>query len=163
MLKVRSAEEAIAMAKEMCSRHRSMVLEIGPHCTPRDVALKILLEELHQGEPTAKKIQRAMNQVKQQQATLSSSEQPSAGLDDNAPTSDSNFAAANLRNCPYCTEPSSRYCKETGRRHQNSEERAMTLWKKLYRRFALASQFVSSARLAKKNTCVEDYSVELDF
>ena len=66
------------------------------------------------------------------------------------------------RTCIYCNEPSSRYCKETGRRHENAEERANRQWKTMFRQLAMASQFVNKARLNKPNTCVEDFGIELD-
>ena len=64
--------------------------------------------------------------------------------------------------CFYCNEPTSRFCKETGRRHENGTEKAIRQWRRIYRQLALASSFVSSARLAKVNTCVEEYTIELN-
>jgi hypothetical protein len=159
MLKVRSTEEALVLAKEMCSRHHDLIQGVGPSKTARDIAMAILLEELQTGEPIAKQVQQS--NIGQQQVYPFSAG-GSGGGTDTAPTSPTS-GGRNVRGCPYCSEPSSRYCKETGRRHQNAEERALLYWKRCYRQFALASQFVSSARLAKKNTCVEDYAVELDF
>ncbi|CUG85644.1 Hypothetical protein, putative [Bodo saltans] len=165
MLKVRSTEEALVLAKEMCSRHHDLIQGIGPSKTARDIAMAILLEELQTGEPIAKQVQQS-NIGQQQAYPFSAGGGGGAGFNggggtDTAPTSPT--SGRNVRGCPYCSEPTSRYCKETGRRHQNAEERALLYWKRCYRQFALASQFVSSARLAKKNTCVEDYAVELDF
>lgn len=158
MLKVRSTEEALVLAKEMCSRHQDLIQSVGPAKTARDIAMSILLEELQLGEPIAKQVQQS-SATQQHYASASGGGDTAAGI--TSPTSGG--ANRTLRSCPYCSEPTSRYCKETGRRHQGAEERALLYWKRCYRQFALASQFVSSARLAKKNTCVEDYAVELDF
>lgn len=68
-----------------------------------------------------------------------------------------------LEACPYCNEAWSRFCKETGRRHETSEERAERRWKHLFRRMSLAASFIDNSRLQKKNTCEEDYSVEIVF
>lgn len=64
--------------------------------------------------------------------------------------------------CAYCSEPTSRYCKETGRRHETSAQRAVRQWRTIYRQLQCTLQFIDSARLTKPNSCVEDFSVELD-
>jgi hypothetical protein len=68
-----------------------------------------------------------------------------------------------LSRCPYCNEPSSRFCKETGRRHETRDEAAERRWRHLYRQMVVASSFISMARLSKKNTCEVDDTVELVF
>lgn len=70
--------------------------------------------------------------------------------------------ASRLEACAYCNEPSSRYCKETGRRHETSGERATRLWRTIFRQLQCASHFIDTARLNKPNSCVEDYAVELN-
>ena len=71
--------------------------------------------------------------------------------------------ASNLQSCPYCKEPTSRFCKETGRRHETPEEKANRRWKHIFRQYSLASSFVSNVRLSKKNTCLDQEAVELVF
>ena len=71
--------------------------------------------------------------------------------------------ASNLSQCPYCKEPASRFCKETGRRHETPEEKANRRWKHIFRQYSLASSFVSNVRLSKKNTCLDQDAVELIF
>lgn len=155
MMQVRNTEEALVLAKEMCARHNDLVQEVGPRFTARDIALRILLEEMQADEPTAKRVRAALNTA--QKLSHDGAPQTGSTAATTQPPPESTFQ------CPYCTEPSSRYCKETGRRHQSPEQRALEYWRKIYRRFALASQFITSARLSKRNSCIEDYSVELDF
>ncbi len=71
--------------------------------------------------------------------------------------------ASRLESCPYCQEPSSRFCKETGRRHETTDEKGERRWKHIFRQLSLASSFVSNVRLSKKNTCLESEGVELIF
>lgn len=172
MLRVRNLDEAILLAKELCRRHEGLVQSVGPTNTARDIATRILLEELQSGEPTANEL-RSRN-APPAGSVLPRKRDPTSPTSHTAPTllvtsgnktllAEEQQSLLEGRLCPYCTEPTSRYCKETGRRHQTQKERLLFLWKRLYRHYSLASQFVTAARLAKKNTCVEDYTVELDF
>lgn len=68
-----------------------------------------------------------------------------------------------LAECPYCKEPASRFCKESGRRHETPEEKANRRWKHIFRQMAMMSSFVSNVRMKKKNTCIENGAVELSF
>lgn len=66
-----------------------------------------------------------------------------------------------LAECPYCDTPFTKFCHESGRRHETPEEKAERRWKHLFRQMAMMSSFVSNVRLSKKNTMVEEASVEL--
>ncbi len=170
MFKVRSAEEAMIMAKELCGRHAGLVKGLGVAGSAREVALKILLHELQQGEPVAKAVlARPVVGTSAVAAAPSSSsaDQPGGSNKGDAAkpkivheTIIVDFSA--MRQCAYCTEPTSRFCKETGRRHGTKEERALVTWKKMYRQLQIASQFVNSARLGRGNTCTEGDSIEID-
>jgi len=171
MFKVRNAEEAMILAKELCQRHGAIIKGIGSSQTARDAALRILLSEIQAGEPVAKGV--ASRPLAVGVPVGSSSGQNTTTpqkLSAIKPQSRNNNNASEvpkvdysaMRKCTYCNEPTSRYCKETGRRHGSSEERALLRWKAIYRQLANASHFVSTARLSKPNTCVEDYAVQLD-
>eukprot|EP00759_Apiculatamorpha_spiralis_P006091 PhF_6_TR13593/c0_g1_i1/m.21749 len=71
-------------------------------------------------------------------------------------------SCSSLKACPYCDEPSTRFCKESGKRHETPEERAKRRWRTTFRQLATANKFVSFARLQKVNTCAEVFTVNLD-
>ena len=175
MFDVQSADDALRVARELCTRHAGIV-DAGSDREARDIALRVVLAEVMSpgsttevGSPEAK---RHFDREPSSQATPN----PSRALN-NTPSpkylSPTGKAPSTLRSrksssargeeCFYCTEPGSRYCKETGRRHETVQQRASRQWRQLYRQMALASTFVSTARLAKVNTCVEEYAIDLNF
>lgn len=99
-------------------------------------------------------------QQQQQQRMKSRKNDDDHDTDDVAPAG---VKASKLSECPYCKEPASRFCKETGRRHETPDEKAERRWKHVFRQLSLASSFVSNVRLSKKNSCIEDQGVELIF
>ena len=164
MFKVRNAEEAMIIAKELCGKHQSLVKGVGVTGSARDVALKILLHELQQGEPTAKTIlARPLVGVSAVSASQQEALKANRAMDKPKIIHESiKVDFSSQRQCAYCQEPGRRFCKETGRRHGTVEERALLYWKKMFQQMAIASQFVNSARLGRPNTCTEGDSVEID-
>ena len=59
-------------------------------------------------------------------------------------------------------ERANRFYKDSGKRHETPEERAYRRWRTTFRQLATVGKFVSMARLQKKNTCAEEFSVSLD-
>jgi len=168
MMRVSNAEEAVALAKEMCRRHPELLKQVGPVHSAKDVALKIFLSEAAasgnitvDGSPHRAGGARASASPTVAAAAAAPTVAVAAPVAPAAPAAPV-VKVSNLERCPYCTEPSSRYCKETGRRHETTEERAYRHWRHLYRQLQIASNFIDTARLNKPNTCCEDYSVELD-
>jgi hypothetical protein len=158
-LRVNDLDEAMAVAKAMCSRHPHLIRTVGSTSSARDVALKIFLQEV------ASENSRVFDA-----SALNTSSIPRAA-DTSAMIAESESARSpscvpggksNDQHCAYCDEFTTRFCKNTGRRHETQEQRAVRLWKHIYRQFHVASNFISTARLEKKNTCVEDYAVDLN-
>ena len=172
MFNVQSAEDALRVAKELCSRHAGIV-DAGNDREARDVALRVVLAEVMSpgsttdvGSPEAKRHFDREPTSQDASPARALNDTPSPKLlspTDKSPNSTRSRRSSCPESCFYCTEPSSRYCKETGRRHETPQQRASRQWRQLYRQMALASTFVSTARLAKVNTCVEEFAIDLNF
>ncbi len=180
MFRIKNADEAQAVAHEMCRRHPELVSAIGPRASARDVAIKILLTELQMGSPSLSPDRREGTTTASPGANVSAIpfhtgdsspatvRQTSSSPNAQHRTQQHPESATGVsddvsnRKCAYCNEPATRYCKETGRRHETPGERAERQWRTIFRQVSLASRFVNSARLAKPNTCVEEFAVELD-
>lgn len=170
-LRVKTVEEAMAVAKEMCRRHPELVRTAGTAHTARDVALKIFLQEVACNAEELSSIassprrDRSTPRAPAEAATPSPAKThhsdpmtPAQVLASSSPRAEGSA----LPNCNYCNEPETRYCKNTGRRHETPQQRSVRLWKHIYRQLQVASNFISTARLEKKNTCVEEFAVELN-
>lgn len=163
------------VAKEMCRRHPELVQASGTASPPRDIAMKIILSELAQNQGIELRYD--------MHSPDSKSGSPAVRDDGLSPYANAAHASAALGRpgafqptpmhgtlepqnaldqCPYCDEPKSRYCKETGRRHETAQGRAVRFWRHIYRQLSIASNFINTARLSKPNTCTEEYAVELD-
>lgn len=170
MFNVNSAEEALRVARELCARH-SGIVSAGSDREARDVALRVVLAEvMAPGSSTPMGSPEALRHYERDVSPIKGGGSPQPGLTSRNLDAKSSAAVSPARSgsfsrmeaCFYCTEPTSRYCKETGRRHENPEQRAKRQWRQLYRQMALASTFVSTARLSKVNTCVEEYAIDLN-
>lgn len=175
MMRVNTMDEALAVAKTMCSKHPDLVKTVGTTGTPRDVALKIFLSEVSSDPSSGFKYDVTPPRSEPRQAAAGADAATPVGSAsatgaDGSSTSAPAAHAATVgpapnptdRQCPYCDDAGTRYCKNTGRRHETPEEKSVRLWRHMYKQLVIASNFINTARLAKKNTCVEDYAVELD-
>ena len=182
MFKVKDPDEAQAVASDMCRRYPGLVQEVGPGASARDVAVKILLRELQSGSPSMSKLSPPRPGAASTQGGTSPGGTSLQGGDggrldvtgipyDSSPgqspskgqeAQQVDSTGSKVEPCPYCPEPGSRYCKETGRRHETPAAKTLRQWKTIYRQLAMASQFVNTARLGKANTCVESDAIELD-
>lgn len=171
MLRVKTLEEAMEVAKHMCARHPDLVRSVGPTQTARDVALKIFLQEIASRPEELSSIaaspqRTALNftSIDEQSPAQSPVQSDRHDVPDVSPSNParSNSAAATDRTCFYCDDASTSFCKNTGRRHETIEEKNLRLWRHIYRQLHVASNFISTARLEKKNTCVEEFEVELN-
>lgn len=186
-LRVKDLDEAMRVARAMCERHPDLVKTVGITNSARDAALKIFLHEVAHENANAASFNVSAIEAGDGSVRRLAERTPSA-VGDNSPNAASptphrqrsasatsgqsspdvigvNPNAkpdANGRICAYCREPSTRYCKETGRRHESEKERAVRMWKHIYRQMHVASNFISTARLEKPNSCLEDYAVDLD-
>ncbi len=66
-----------------------------------------------------------------------------------------------LASCAYCDEPSRPFCPESGRRHETKDERSHRLWRFMFRWLQFSSRVAHVERLAKPNTCSEEFYIEL--
>eukprot|EP00672_Neobodo_designis_P008494 CAMPEP_0174855262 /NCGR_PEP_ID=MMETSP1114-20130205/32860_1 /TAXON_ID=312471 /ORGANISM="Neobodo designis, Strain CCAP 1951/1" /LENGTH=182 /DNA_ID=CAMNT_0016089997 /DNA_START=46 /DNA_END=594 /DNA_ORIENTATION=- len=177
-LRVNDLDEAMRVARVMCSRHPDVLRTVGATNSARDAALKIFMREV------ATENSRAFDETELNESSIPrmadregvSPSPPRANASQGgdgaaaAAGQSSSFQGVNSnpvpdehgRVCSYCDTPSTRFCKETGRRHESGEERSLRLWRHMYRQLHVASNLISTARLEKKNTCVEDYAVDLD-
>jgi hypothetical protein len=151
MLKVNDADEALAVAKEMCRKHPELVRGVGAQASSRDVALKIFLHELSATTTGVLDYDASPNASPAASPARAGTAAAAA-----APPPPGVFA------CPYCDDGATRYCKNTGRRHEDADGKARRQWRHLFRQLQIANTFIDTARLNKANTCTEDFAVELD-
>eukprot|EP00388_Colpodella_angusta_P007191 GDKJ01020527.1.p1 GENE.GDKJ01020527.1~~GDKJ01020527.1.p1 ORF type:complete len:170 (-),score=5.21 GDKJ01020527.1:28-537(-) len=165
MFQARTADEALAIARELCSRHVGL-LDDAVSESVRDTALRVILTEAASPGSYSPSKERIFSpeplklhndhsetfrpQLERKGSTLSTTSSRRSG------------GKGKSLECFYCNEPRSRFCKETGRRHESGLEKAMRQWRRIYRQLSLAASFVSSARLSKLNTCVEEFAIELN-
>ena len=169
-LRVNDLDEAMRVARNMCSRHPDVLNTVGATNSARDAALKIFMREVATENSRAFD-ESALDQSSIPRMAVRDGVSPSpqrARSGSRGPAADTSGVNANPvpdengRVCSYCDTPSTRFCKETGRRHESGDERSVRLWRHMYRQLHVASNLISTARLEKKNTCVEDYAVDLD-
>lgn len=173
-----TVEETVAAAREICRKHQHVIDAMKDATAPRDIALRIFLSEIAQERSPARRASHPRASA-DGVGSLGGDSSPKVELTNPAPTPNmkhmpqpSGEFSPGLRSpvsersmefgCRYCNEPSSRFCKETGRRHETREDRARRQWKQLFQLLYNTNRFLrATGRLRQENSCVEEFFIEL--
>jgi hypothetical protein len=161
-----SAREVLAAARQLCRENKGDVSSAVDEETAHVAAAKIVADATMQdssapvGVAIAGALQRAGRESENADAvTEAAAAAPS--LTEAERALKRKGPASTLASCPYCSDPSRRFCPESGRRHETEDERGVRLWRAMYRQLQFHSRMADLGRLEKPNTCAEEFYVEI--
>jgi len=175
ILEVKTLQEAQALARSLCQQHSTLLSGITSEEAAKAAATKIFSDELlrissqredhgrrentilkakdvHRGDPSGflSSMRTSLPELNNNQRCM-----PAEGLQ-------RCMSVSALSLCPYCNEPSSRFCKESGKRHETALERVKRRWHTVFRQLSVVGKLVNMTRLQKSNTCAEEFFVSLE-
>jgi hypothetical protein len=162
-----SAREVLAAARQLCRENKEEVAAAIDEETANVAAAKIVADaNMHDSsQPIGVAIAAALQRAGRESANADTVTEAAAAA--GPPLTEAERAlkrkgpASSLSDCPYCTDPSRRFCPESGRRHETSEERGQRLWRAMFRQLQFHSRMADLGRLEKPNTCAEEFYVEI--